>query len=203
MSGYIDRPNSFLPQLRNCHSFDYSLAVDGCRQILWGMFTKMCIADNIASFTDHTWSDYTNLPSSTLLASVLLYPIQVYADFDGYSNMAIGVSKILGFRITRNFNHPFFARNMAEFWRKWHISLTGWITDYVFMPLNISFRYLDKFGMWLAVAINMVLIGLWHGPIGLMAHSAYIMPSSSFLWSTQELLRKTRNSKSTRIIYLI
>ena len=163
LSGPIDRPNTFLPQLRISHSFDYSMAVDGCRQILWGMFTKMCIADNLALITDKAWGAYTILPSSYLLISVLLYPIQVYADFDGYSNMAIGVGKILGIKINRNFNHPFLARNMAEFWRRWHISLTGWITDYVFMPLNIAFRNMSTFGMWLALAINLITIGLWHG----------------------------------------
>ena len=98
-----------------------------------------------------------------LLIAILLYPIQLYADFDGYSNMAIGVGKLLGFQVNRNFNHPFLARNMAEFWRRWHMSLTGWITDYVFMPLNIAFRNIGNTGIMLAAIINLVLIGLWHG----------------------------------------
>jgi D-alanyl-lipoteichoic acid acyltransferase DltB (MBOAT superfamily) len=87
----------------------------------------------------------------------------MYADFDGYSNMAIGVGKLLGINITRNFNHPFLARNIAEYWRNWHISLTGWLTDYVFSPLNIAFRNLNNLGIILAVIINFVLIGFWHG----------------------------------------
>ena len=87
----------------------------------------------------------------------------MYADFDGYSNMAIGTGKILGFRITRNFNHPFLARNIAEYWRKWHISLTGWLTDYVFSPLNIAFRNYNKYGIALAIIINFIIIGFWHG----------------------------------------
>lgn len=163
LSGPIDRPNTFLPQLRISHSFDYSMAVDGCRQILWGMFTKMCIADNIALVTDNAWANYSSLPSSTLLVAALLYPIQMYTDFDGYSNMAIGVSKILGFRVTKNFNHPLISRTMAEYWRRWHMSLTSWITDYVFMPLNISFRNWGNWGVLLAITINLVVIGLWHG----------------------------------------
>jgi D-alanyl-lipoteichoic acid acyltransferase DltB (MBOAT superfamily) len=87
----------------------------------------------------------------------------MYADFDGYSNMAIGVSKVLGFDVARNFNHPFLARNPAEYWKRWHMSLTTWITDYIFMPLNISFRSLGAYGIIFAAAINMVVIGLWHG----------------------------------------
>lgn len=163
LSGPIDRPNNFLPQLRGHHSFDYDLAVDGCRQILWGMFTKMCIADNLASVVDYVWNDYSAQSSTALATAALLYPIQMYADFDGYSNMAIGVGKILGYRVNRNFNHPFLARNPAEYWRRWHISLTTWITDYIFMPLNIAFRRYDNGGIIMAAAINMIVIGLWHG----------------------------------------
>ena len=163
LSGPIDRPDKFLPQMKQVHTLDYTLAADGCRQILWGMFTKMIIADNLAIITNQAWAGYDHLPSTMLLIAALLYPIQLYADFDGYSNMAIGVGKILGYRVNRNFNHPFLARNMAEFWRRWHMSLTGWITDYVFMPLNIAFRNIGNTGIILAAMINLTLIGLWHG----------------------------------------
>ena len=163
LSGPIDRPDHFLPQLKKVHTLEYPMAVDGCRQILWGMFTKMCIADNLAMITDQAWTGYHALSSSSLIIAVVLYPIQLYADFDGYSNMAIGVSKILGFNIAHNFNHPFLARNMAEYWRRWHMSLTSWITDYVFMPLNIAFREMGNWGIALAAIINLLVIGLWHG----------------------------------------
>ena len=163
MAGPIDRPNGFIPQMGKGRSLDYHLAVDGLRQILWGMFTKMCIADNLAQSTDFVWNDVGGQTPSTLLYVALLFPVQMYADFDGYSNMAIGVGKLLGFRITRNFNHPFLARNVADYWLRWHISLTSFITDYVFMPLNIAFRDKGKLGISLAVVINLVVIGLWHG----------------------------------------
>jgi D-alanyl-lipoteichoic acid acyltransferase DltB (MBOAT superfamily) len=104
----------------------------------------MCIADNLSVVVDYVWDDYSAQSAMALTVAALLYPIQMYADFDGYSNMAIGVGKLLGFRVTRNFNHPFLARNPAEYWRRWHISLTTWITEYIFMPLNIAFRRLDK-----------------------------------------------------------
>lgn len=163
LSGPIDRPNKFIPQLRNNRNLDNELAIDGFRQILWGMLTKMCIADNLATATDTVWADFSSHSASTLLMIAIVYPIQMYADFDGYSNMAIGVGKILGIHITRNFNHPFLARNIAEYWRNWHISLTGWLTDYVFSPLNIAFRNLENLGIILSIMINFVLIGLWHG----------------------------------------
>ena len=163
LSGPIDRPDKFIPQLKQNHNLNYEMAVDGLRQILWGMFTKMCIANNLATVTDTVWADFTSHSASTLLMIAILYPIQMYADFDGYSNMAIGVGKLLGINVAKNFDHPFLARNIAEYWRNWHISLTGWLTDYVFSPLNIAFRHLENLGLILSIIINFVLIGLWHG----------------------------------------
>lgn len=163
LSGPIDRPKKFIPQLGGARIFNYNLAVDGCRQILWGMFTKVFIADNLASVTDSIWSDCSSQSGATLLVIALLYPIQMYADFDGYSNMAIGVGKVLGISVEKNFNHPFLARNIAEYWRYWHMSLTSWLTDYVFSPLNIHYRKLKKKGVIIAIIINFLLIGLWHG----------------------------------------
>lgn len=163
LSGPIDRPTTFLPQFKVVHQFDYPLAVDGCRQILWGMFIKMCIADNLLTGTNMAWEAYEDIAGFSLLVLAFLYFIQLYCDFSGYSHMAIGVGKLLGFRITRNFNHPLLARNVAEYWRRWHMSLTSWITDYIYMPLNFSFRKYKKVGSILAVLVNLTIIGLWHG----------------------------------------
>lgn len=163
LSGPIDRPIKFIPQLQKTRLFNYDLAIDGFRQILWGMFTKMCIADSLNSVINEIWGNLENSTGSTLTIAALLYAIQMYTDFDGYSNMAIGVGKLLGINVTRNFNHPLLARNTAEYWRRWHMSLTTWITDYVYMPLNIAFRNYNKFGVIIAVIINLVIIGLWHG----------------------------------------
>lgn len=162
-SGPIDRPNTFLIQLRKAHSLIYDKAVDGCQQILWGIFTKVVIADNLAAVTTMAWNDYQGQSSSFLILAILLSPVQVYADFDGYTNMAIGVGKILGFNITKNFNHPLLARNVSEYWNRWHMSLTSWITDYVFTPLCLKFRDLACTGIMLAITANLVIIGLWHG----------------------------------------
>ena len=161
LSGPIDRPD-FMDQLQRRRTFDYDMAVDGLRQILWGMFKKMVIADNCAKYVDEVWKGYSDMSGSTLMLAAVLYSFQLYADFSGYSDMAIGVGKLLGFRITQNFRYPYFATNVAEFWRRWHISLTSWVTDYVFMPLNMMFRDMKKFGVILAILINMLIVGMWH-----------------------------------------
>ena len=162
-AGPIDRPQTFLPQLNKIRSFDYVQATDGCRQILWGLFKKVVIADNCAIYVNRVFESYQDQAGSVLLLAAIFRAFYVYADFSGYSDMAIGVSKLLGFRVTKNFNYPFFAQNIAEFWRKWHMSLTSWLTDYVFRTLNFKWRKWGKFGMILAIIVNFVLVGLWHG----------------------------------------
>jgi alginate O-acetyltransferase complex protein AlgI len=163
LSGPIDRPQTLIPQLQSKRVFNYDLAVDGCRQFLWGLFKKMVIADNCAVIVNNVYGNYQILPASLLFIAAGLYVVQMYADFSGYSEMAIGIGKVLGFRLTQNFNYPLFAVNIADYWRRWHISLTSWLTDYVFMPLNVRWRYWGKWGTILAIIITFELIGLWHG----------------------------------------
>jgi len=163
LAGPIDRPATLIPQLRSKRVFDYPLAVDGMKQILWGLFKKVVIADNFAVYVNQIFGSYQDQTGSVLLLGAVFYSFQMYADFSGYSDIAIGLSKVLGFRVTKNFDYPYFAQNIAEFWRKWHISLTSWLTDYVFMPLNIKWRDWNKWGMILAIIVNFVLCGLWHG----------------------------------------
>ena len=162
LSGPIDRPQ-FLGQLHKTRVFDYDTAAEGIRQFLWGLAKKVLIADRCVYVIDPVWENLGEATGSSLLMAALLYTFQMYTDFSGYSDMAIGTGKLLGFRVTRNFNYPFFATNVAEYWRRWHMSLTSWLTDYVFMPLNVRFRDWGKLGMIVAILINMVLVGLWHG----------------------------------------
>lgn len=162
LSGPIDRP-TFINQLKAARTFEYEKAVDGCRQILWGLFKKVAVADNCATYVDIVWGDIGSQSGSTLVLAAVLYLFQIYADFSGYSDMAIGVGKLLGFRIADNFKFPLFALNIADYWRRWHITLTQWLTDYVFMPLNIKFRDWGNWGMILSIVITFVLIGMWHG----------------------------------------
>ena len=162
LSGPIDRPQ-FIKQLQTTRTFNYDMAIDGCRQFLWGMFKKMVVADNCATYVDQVWESVGTQSGSTLALSAILYLFQIYADFSGYSDMAIGVGKLLGLRIADNFKYPLFSLNIADYWRRWHITLTQWLTDYVFMPLNVRFRDMGKAGMILSIVITFVLIGLWHG----------------------------------------
>jgi len=162
-AGPIDRAGTLVPQLRMQRTFAYDRATDGMRQILWGVFKKIVIADNCAMFTAGIFDGYKNIPASSLTLGALLYAVQIYADFSGYSDIAIGISSTLGFNVTRNFNYPFFARNIVDYWRRWHMSLTSWLTDYVFLPLSIAFRDYGKAGLVGAIIINFVIIGFWHG----------------------------------------
>jgi len=164
LAGPIDRPAALIPQLERKREFRYDAGSDGMRQILWGLFKKIVIADNCAAFSSDIFAHYATLPASALVYGTFMATIWVYADFSGYSDMAIGLSRLLGINVTSNFNCPFFATNVAEFWRRWHITLTSWMTDYVFTPLNIFLRDLGKTGLVLAILINFTLIGLWHGP---------------------------------------
>lgn len=163
LAGPIDRPKAFLSQLSAGRMLNYDMASEGLKRIFWGMFMKMCVADRLSIYVDAVFQNATHHNGTSLGFATLLYPIQMYADFAGYSEMAIGVGLVLGLKIAENFKRPFFSQNISEYWRKWHISLTGWLTDYVFMPLNISFRNMEKWGSVFAIIITFVLIGLWHG----------------------------------------
>ncbi len=181
ISGPIDRVQSLIPQLEKKRTFDRYQAFDGLKQILWGLFKKIVIANNCAVLANNIFEEYQLLSGSTLLIGAFSYVIQVYADFSGYTDMAIGFSRLLGFSIAKNFDCPYFALNIAEFWRKWHISLTSWLTDYVFTPLRFALRDYGKLGLIIAIIINMVICGVWHGAnwtyivFGLI-HGLYFIP---------------------------
>lgn len=163
MAGPIDRAQQFLPQLERNRLFTYDNAAEGARRILWGMFMKMCIADRVCPYVDAVFNNYEHHSAITIVIASFFYFIQAYTDFCGYSNMAIGVGQIMGLKVRENFNRPYMATNLAELWRRFHISLTTWITDYIFMPLNVKFRNMGVWGLYLATLINMVVVGSWHG----------------------------------------
>ena len=138
VAGPIERATNLLPQFQKKRSFNYAQAVDGMRQILWGLFKKIVIADNCAAYVDQVWATYDTQSGSTLLLAAILFTFQIYGDFSGYSDIAIGTAKLFGITLMRNFNVPYFSRDIAEFWRRWHISLTTWFRDYVYIPLGGS-----------------------------------------------------------------
>ncbi len=160
VAGPIERATNLLPQFQRYRHFDYSLAVEGCRQMLWGFLKKLLIADNCAAAANALLGNAA--PSSiSLWAGMLCFSFQIYGDFSGYSDIAIGCAKLFGIRLMRNFNHPYFARDIAEFWRRWHISLTTWFRDYLYIPLGGS-----RCSIWKNVRnvfIIFVVSGFWHG----------------------------------------
>ena len=163
LSGPIDRPKPFLKQLTQSRLFYPDNLMTGFRRVLWGMFMKMCIADRLDLYISAVWNNFEHHSAVSILFASLLYPFQMYADFSGYSEMAIGVSLMLGFKVAENFKRPFFSTNISEYWRRWHMSLTSWLTDYVFMPLNIKLREWGTKGTIAAIMMNMLFVGLWHG----------------------------------------
>lgn len=163
LSGPIDRPKPFLTQTNVARLFNPDNLMTGFRRVLWGMFLKMCIADRLDIYVSAIWNNYEHHSSLSILFASLLYPLQMYADFGGYSEMAIGVALMLGFKVAENFKRPFFVLDIAGYWSRWHMTLTSWLTDYVFLPLNIKFRDWGVYGTILAIMLNMMFIGMWHG----------------------------------------
>lgn len=163
LSGPIDRPKQFLKQLAQSRLFISDNLMTGFRRVLWGMFMKMCIADRLDLYISAVWNNYEHHSALSIIFASLLYPFQMYADFSGYSEMAIGVSLMLGFKVAENFKRPFFTINISQYWSRWHMSLTSWLTDYVFMPLNIKLRNWGTNGTIAAIMLNMTFIGMWHG----------------------------------------
>ena len=144
LAGPIQRPSSLLPQISSKRVFRYDQVTDGLRQILWGLFVKVVVADNLAFYVNDIFNNYPEYNGSTLFLGVLLYSVQIYADFSGYSNMAIGTAKLFGFNLMQNFNYPYFSRNILDFWKRWHISLTTWFRDYIFLPISFSISWKIK-----------------------------------------------------------
>jgi len=163
LSGPIERAPSMLPQFKTKLDFNYKMAVDGFQMMLWGYFMKLVIADRLAIYLNPIFSHVDQQSGSTLFLSTLLYPIQVYGDLGGYSLIAIGAASVMGIKVRQNFNRPFFATSMSEFWRRWHMSLINWITDYLYTPLSLSFRKYGVFGIVLALMITFIIAGAWHG----------------------------------------
>ncbi len=138
VAGPIERATNLLPQFYNKRNFNYPKAIDGLRQILWGLFKKMVIADNCAVFVNTIFNNSEDYSGSTLLLGAVLFAFQIYGDFSGYSDIAIGTSRLFGFNLKQNFAFPYFSKDIAEFWRRWHMSLSTWFRDYLYIPLGGS-----------------------------------------------------------------
>ena len=161
VAGPIERAKDLLPQFQRNRHFEYTKAVDGLRQMLWGFFKKLVIADNCAFAVNSCWDSYVQLPGFTILFMGFLFTFQIYCDFSGYSDIAIGCARLFGFNLRRNFDFPYFSRNISEFWRKWHMSLMTWFRDYLYIPLGGS--RCSKWKVMRNTFIVFFLSGLWHG----------------------------------------
>jgi len=161
VAGPIERATHLLPQIQKERTFDYLRAVDGLRQILWGLFKKVVIADNCAEWANTIFNNYQDHSGSTLFLGAIFFTFQIYGDFSGYSDIALGTARLFGIELLRNFAFPYFSRDIAEFWRRWHISLSSWFRDYLYIPLGGS-----KGGTWMKVRntfIIFIVSGFWHG----------------------------------------
>lgn len=161
VAGPIERATNLLPQFQKKRIFTYEQGATGMRQILWGLFKKMVIADNCAVMTDQIFDNYETLPGSVLIMGSIYFALQIYGDFSGYSDIAIGTARLFGFSLMTNFRTPYFSRDMAEFWRRWHISLTTWFRDYLYIPLGGS-----RVNMKRAIRNTFIIFlvsGFWHG----------------------------------------
>lgn len=161
VAGPIERARNLLPQFYTLKKFDYEIAANGFRQLLWGFFAKIAVADSIAPITDSIFANHALLDSGTLALGAVLFSIQLFCDFAGYSNIAIGLASILGFTIMQNFNLPYFSRNIREFWTRWHISLSTWFREYVYIPLGGS--RCSKTRYVFNIMATFLISGLWHG----------------------------------------
>ena len=161
VAGPIERATNLLPQFYKKRSFDYNKAIDGLRQVLWGLFKKIVIADNCAQFANEIFNYSADYSGSTLLLGAIFFTFQIYGDFSGYSDIAIGTSRLFGFNLKQNFAFPYFSRDIAEFWRRWHISLSTWFRDYLYIPLGGS-----RGGTWMKIRNTFAIFivsGFWHG----------------------------------------
>ncbi|WP_046745287.1 MBOAT family O-acyltransferase [Kordia zhangzhouensis] len=161
VAGPIERASNLLPQFHKNCVFDYEKAASGIRLMIWGFFKKIVVADNCALIVNNIFENYETASGSTLLLGLIFFGFQIYGDFSGYSNIAIGVARLFGFDLMRNFMYPYFSRDIAEFWRRWHISLTTWFRDYLYIPLGGS-----RGGKYLKVrnvCIIFLVSGFWHG----------------------------------------
>ena len=181
VAGPIERATNLIPQFQKKRIFEYSQGKDGMRQILWGLFKKIVIADNCAPLVTEIFDNYQQFGAVTLALGAILFAFQIYCDFSGYSDIAIGTARLFGFRLMRNFAYPYFARDIAEFWRKWHISLSTWFRDYVYIPLGGS-RVASRAQLIRNILIIFLVSGFWHGAnwtflVWGILHALYFLPS--------------------------
>jgi D-alanyl-lipoteichoic acid acyltransferase DltB (MBOAT superfamily) len=200
VAGPIERPQNLLPQFRERHAFSWLNLLTGWRLMAWGFFKKLVIADRLAIYVNDIYYDPANHHWLNLVLAAVFFALQLYFDFSGYSDIAIGAAKTMGFDLMQNFNAPYFARSVSEFWRRWHISLSTWVNDYLYTPLTISTRDYGKAGLVFSLLVAFLVIGLWHG-----AHWNFIIFGllQGVVLSYEALTKKLRKSISNKVSPLL
>jgi len=163
LAGPIERAQNFFPQAKESKYILLSNFSAGGKLLIWGFFQKLVIADRIAIYVDSVYHNFDQHSGITLLVCSVLYVFQVYADFSGYTDIARGLAKILGYDLMINFRRPLLAFSITDFWRRWHISLSSWVNDYIYMPLSLKFRAIGKAGVFIALFVSFIIVGIWHG----------------------------------------
>ena len=161
VAGPIERPQNLIHQFYEKHEYNYENVVSGLQQILWGLFKKVVIADRLSIVVNYVYNDHLQYKGTPLLIAILFFSFQIYCDFSGYSDIAIGTARVMGFKLMDNFNKPYFAQSISEFWRKWHISLSTWFKDYLYIPLGGNRTI--KWRWYYNLFITFLISGLWHG----------------------------------------
>jgi D-alanyl-lipoteichoic acid acyltransferase DltB (MBOAT superfamily) len=161
LAGPIERATKFLPQLRGKFDFDYRRVTNGFKLMLWGLFQKMVIADNLAALVDPVYNNPTHYQGMSLILATLFFASQIYCDFSGYSDIAIGAAQVMGYKTMENFNRPYFSKSVSEFWRRWHISLSSWFRDYLYIPMGGNRVSAPRW--YLNLFVVMLICGFWHG----------------------------------------
>lgn len=204
LQGPIERSNSFLPQLKKPYKFNYDNMRSGLLLFTWGLFKKVVIADRLAVLVNTVYGNVNDYMGLSLIVATYSYAIQIYMDFSGYTDMALGTAKLFNIELTDNFNRPYFATNVAEFWRRWHISFSNWLQDYIFKPLQMRMRNLKIWGSIFATLITFFISGLWHGAswtfvIWGLIHGIYLATSIIYKPFQKKIYKKLKLS-DTKIL---
>ena len=206
VAGPIERPQNLLHQFYEKHDFDYERVINGLKLMAWGMFKKIVIADRIAPFVYKVYNNPENFKGLALIIATVLFAIQIYCDFSGYSDIAIGSAKVMGFKLMQNFNRPYFSKSITEFWQRWHISLSTWFRDYLYIPLGGNKVKVPRY--LLNLFITFLVSGLWHGAswtfvIWGAIHGIYIIIEKLIEKYGNNMIRKAAEKRSNLIIRII
>jgi D-alanyl-lipoteichoic acid acyltransferase DltB (MBOAT superfamily) len=216
--GPIERPQILIPQLHEIHSFNYTMVVDGLKLMLWGYFKKLVVADRLAIYVNAVYNNSEHHNGTTLIVATIFFAFQIYADFSGYTDIALGSAKLFGFNLTNNFKRPYLATSIQEFWNRWHITFSTWLRDYIFLPLAYFLtnkmkkqKYLfvsaDKWIYLIAIMITFAICGIWHGVgwtymiWGLLF--GIFLTSSNWTRDLQKKIRKRFHIRKTSHYYII